>query len=257
MRPGESSKTAVFVCAGRALAHGAAGVGAFSDPTALALLPEAERAWVERARAHQLPQSGRERWVLAAAERRAMMMVARTVAIDEMVRAAACRQVVVLGAGLDGRAWRMPELADATVFEVDHPDSQVVKQARVRGLTQLAREVRFVAVDFTRDDLERALASAGHDPAQPTAWVWEGVVMYLTRAEVSATLAVIARRSAVGSRLFTYYHRPGLLMLLVGVWVRRLGEPFRSTFGVAAMRRLLAKHGFRVMSDDGLPSLGA
>ena len=63
MRPGESSKTAVFVCVGRALAHGTAGVGAFSDPTALELLPDAERAWVERARAHQLPQSGRERWV--------------------------------------------------------------------------------------------------------------------------------------------------------------------------------------------------
>jgi methyltransferase (TIGR00027 family) len=256
MRPDEPSQTAVMVCIARALAHGAPGVGAFSDPTALALLPEASRAWVEGWHARE-SRGLRARLLRGAEERRALMMVARTVAIDEAVRAAAFRQVVILGAGLDGRAWRMPELAGATVFEVDHPDSQRVKAARVAALSQTAREVRFVPVDFTRDDLDRALADAGHDASQPTTWIWEGVIIYLTRAEVDATLTVIARRSAAESQLIAYYHRPALLSLLVGVMVRRLGEPLRSSYRVAAMRALLAKHGFRVTSDEGLPALGA
>ena len=133
------------------------------------------------------------------------MMVARTVAIDEAVRAAASPQVVILGAGLDGRAWRMPELRDVTVFEVDHPDSQREKRARAAALQRIAREVRFVPVDFTRDRLDDALAAAGHDPTRPTTWVWEGVVMYLERADIEATLAVIQRRSAPASRLVMMY----------------------------------------------------
>ena len=115
------------------------------------------------------------------------MMVSRTVAIDEAVRAAASPQVVILGAGLDGRAWRMQELRDVTVFEVDHPDSQRVKRARVSALQQVARDVRFVPVDFTRDRLDDALAAAGHDATRPTTWIWEGVVMYLELADIEAT----------------------------------------------------------------------
>src|SRR5207245_167359 len=132
---------------------------------------------------------------------RAQMMAVRTVAIDEEVRAAAAPQVVILGAGFDGRAWRMPELAGTVVFEVDHPDTQRDKVARAAALPRLAREIRFVPVDFTRESLEEKLAAAGHDPARPTTWLWEGVVMYLTRPEIQATLAVVARRSTPGSRL--------------------------------------------------------
>ena len=120
------------------------------------------------------------------------MMVARTVAIDDAVRAATAPQVVILGAGLDGRAWRMPELRDVTVFEVDHPDSQRVKRARVSALEPVARDIRFVPVDFTRDRLDDALAAAGHDATRATTWIWEGVVMYLELSDIDATLSVIA-----------------------------------------------------------------
>jgi methyltransferase (TIGR00027 family) len=183
------------------------------------------------------------------------MMVARTVAIDDAIRAAAHPQVVLLGAGLDGRAWRMDELRDAVVYEVDHPDSQRAKRARLGGLTQRAREVRFVAVDFERDDLDAALAAAGHDATRPTIWVWEGVVMYLTVPDIHATLAIIARRSAPESEIA--YHAPSPLLLLVGLFVRRLGEPFRSTFTVDAMARTLHAYGFEVTSDESLPAISA
>jgi methyltransferase (TIGR00027 family) len=185
------------------------------------------------------------------------MMVARTVAIDDAIREAAAPQVVILGAGLDGRAWRMPELRDAVVFEVDHPDSQRDKRQGVAALSQLAREVRFTAVDFERDDLDAALAAAGHDPKRPTTWVWEGVVMYLELPDIEKTLAVIASRSAPQSRLIVVYHSPALTLKLVAWIVRRLGEPLRSVLRPDEMRALLEKHGFQVVRDDDVRTTAA
>ena len=257
MKPGQASQTAVIVCMGRAAAHGTTTVARFSDPTASALLPAEARARVERFRAGVAEGGLRGKLARKFLDRRAKMMVTRTVAIDDAVRAVASPQVVILGAGLDGRAWRMPELRDAIVFEVDHPDSQRDKQTRITTLTQAAREVRFVPVDFVRDKLDDALAAAGHDATRPTTWIWEGVVMYLTPAEVESSLAVIARRSAPASRLIIAYFCPALILHLLGFIVRRVGEPLRSTFTVDAMRALLAKHGFTVVRDEGLPAIGA
>ncbi|MES1203486.1 MAG: SAM-dependent methyltransferase, partial [Pseudomonadota bacterium] len=181
----------------------------------------------------------------------------RTVAIDIAVRQAAALQVVILGAGLDGRAWRMPELRDAIVFEIDHPDSQRQKQARVGALTRAAKDVRFVPVDFAVDDLDTALKNAGHDTQARTMWIWEGVVMYLTLEQIEAALRVIRARSAPGSRLAIVYHAPALLLLLVGWVVKRVGEPLRSVFRAPQMQALLARHGFRVVSDADLPTIAA
>jgi methyltransferase (TIGR00027 family) len=252
MKPGQESQTAVMVCAARAAAHGRTPVSTFSDPTALTLLPEQARRRVERFRAGAPPRSLRERVGNAFLERRSQMMVARTVVIDEALRAAAAPQVVILGAGLDGRAWRMPELARATVFEVDHPDSQREKRARAAPLPQAARELRFVPVDFTRDRLDDALAAAGHDPALPTTWVWEGVVMYLERADIEATLQVVAARSPPGSRLVVMYQAPSTLRRLASAYLRRVGEPFRSAFTAAELRSLLATFNLAVVEDDDL-----
>lgn len=121
----------------------------------------------------------------------------------------------------------------------------------------MAREVRFVPLDFTRDQLGDALAAAGHDPARPTTWVWEGVVMYLSPDEVETTLAELTRRSAPGSRLVILYARPALIMRIVGLLVRRLGEPFRSAFTPDAMGALLGRYGFTIVRDVGVPQIGA
>ncbi|HEU0176393.1 MAG TPA: class I SAM-dependent methyltransferase [Blastocatellia bacterium] len=256
MKPGHGSQTAVLVCMGRAMAHGMTTESRFSDPTALALLPDDARARVERFRAGEAPKGVRGRLEHTYLEKQSNVMVARTVAIDDAVRGAASPQLVILGAGLDGRAWRMPELGETTVFEVDHPDSQRDKRERVAALTSAARDIRFAPVDFTRDNLDDALAAAGHDPALATTWLWEGVVMYLTQADVEATLTVIERRSAAGSRLIVAYHSPALMLRLIGPIVRRLGEPLRSAFTADTMRTLLARYGFGVVRDDDLPTIG-
>lgn len=240
---------------GRALAHQATTVTRYSDPTALALLPDESRELVQRMRAGKPARNVRERLSYAHLERLSAMMVARTLAIDDAIVAAAAPQLVILGAGLDGRAWRMPELHDTVVYEVDHPDTQRDKRARTGSLAASAREIRFVPVDFTRDSLDVALAGAGHDSDRPTMWVWEGVVMYLTIPEIEASLAVIARRSAKGSRLAVLYTQRTALSKVVSEVVRKIGEPFRSTLNEEQMRALLAKYQLRVLEDVDIASV--
>jgi len=170
---------------------------------------------------------------------------------------------VILGAGLDGRAWRMPELADVDVYEVDHPASRRDKRDRLGDREPVARSVRFVPVDFTRDRLDTALEAAGHRAGEPTTWVWEGVVPYLSRADVTATVRVVAARSAPGSRFVVEYHVPALAPLLGRMFARVLSatagqrslwadEPRRSAWTPAAMAELLTGLGFQLVSDEDL-----
>src|SRR5689334_19729178 len=102
MKDGLESQTAVMVAVGRALADSAE----FRDPTAYTLLPEEARRRVDAIKAGERPKRLRERMMNAFRQKQSLVTVARTVAIDRMVRDAAAPQVVILGAGLDGRAWR-------------------------------------------------------------------------------------------------------------------------------------------------------
>ncbi|MES1187252.1 MAG: SAM-dependent methyltransferase [Myxococcales bacterium] len=256
MKKGRASKTAELVCMGRAMAHGLLAPGRFDDPTAIVLLPEAAAREVRNERSGRVPEGFRARLRHEYLQTQAKMMVARTVAIDDVVRSAGAPQVVILGAGLDGRAWRMPELGQVSVFEVDHPDSQRDKRERVQQLSPASCDIRFVPVDFEHDALAQALAHAGHDETRPTTWIWEGVVMYLTQGDIEATLAVVQQRSAPGSRIVIAYHVPALILKVVGAALRRLGEPLRSAFRPEQMRALLERYGFRVSSDQDLSAIG-
>ncbi|HMA96202.1 MAG TPA: SAM-dependent methyltransferase, partial [Polyangiaceae bacterium] len=219
------------------------------------LLPEDARQRVEQFCSGVPPRSLRRRVQSVLLKMLSKMMVVRTVAIDNAIRTAASSQVVILGAGLDGRAWRMSELVDAIVFEVDHPDSQRKKRERAATLTQAARDIRFVPVDFGRDRLEHALESAGHDPVRQTTWIWEGVVMYLERADIETTLRVVEARSVPGSRLVVMYTSPSIIRRMSGFFLGRMGEPVRSAFTADEMSTLLAGFSFTVVQDDDLPRI--
>ncbi|WP_067889754.1 class I SAM-dependent methyltransferase [Nocardia vaccinii] len=205
MKETEASRTAVLVCQGRAVGDGRLAPDRFADPVAAQLLREDERADVELARSGNAPSGWRARMRYEMLNATAAVLVTRTVVIDDAVRAAGNPQLVVLGAGLDARAWRMPELGEAAVFEVDHPASQGDKRERAEGLEPVAKSLSYVPVDFARDALGSALAAGGHDPAAATTWIWEGVLPYLTTEQVESTLAVVAERSAAGSRLVATY----------------------------------------------------
>ena len=259
-----ASATAVLVCQGRAVADGRYAVGRFSDPVARQLLERAELELVDAVRSDQR-QSGAHGMAWEMVWRTGQTMVPRTIMIDDAVRGHGASQLVVLGAGLDSRAWRMAELAGTTVFEVDHPASQRDKLRRLGALHPLAAHVVPVAVDLTTEPLGPALEGAGFDRAAVTTWVVEGGVPYLPAEAVRSTVGQLARLSAPGSRLVVSYQAKSLpvpvmraVMRLV-FWAARqedvlAREPWRSLWRPAQMRSLLADNGFHTMSDVDLLS---
>ncbi len=238
MIDGRVSATACIVAAARALCERDDLIPAFSDP------------WVERL----LPRS-----YIAALDRRALRVLRasaalfgyRTLAIDEGIDEARTpeHQLVLLGAGLDARAWRLESSEALDVFEVDHPSTQSYKRRKTEALPPRPR-LRWVAVDFTRDSLAQKLREAGFDDDRPTVWVWEGVTMYLSEADIRQTLSVIEELSAAGSRLLATYIRPGAPRSLVGAGTALLGEPLGSAFRPAELAALLAEYGFDVRRDE-------
>lgn len=123
--------------------------------------------------------------------------IARAKFIDEVVlgeAAAGLDELILLGAGLDSRPYRLAEqLRGVRVLEVDHPASLESKRARLRRLFGREPEhVAFAAIDFNRDDLDTALAEAGHERSARTLVIWSGVSMYLPEEGVARTLSWVA-----------------------------------------------------------------
>jgi methyltransferase (TIGR00027 family) len=242
----------------RALADaGLTSVPGFHDPTAQAMLSPPWTERLEKARA--AVTSGESSTLIETARAAADFMAVRTAALDTIVRDEVRRgttQLVILGAGMDGRAWRMPELAQSRVFEVDHPDTQRYKREHTQSLPMAAAQTTFVAVDFEREDLGERLAAAGHDSNAPSTWLWEGVVMYLTRSAMRATLATISSRSAPGSGLVVNYQseqRRGLMAMLLRWW----GEPMRSAYTPHEMTAELGQQRYHVDEDLDFPQWAA
>ncbi len=189
-------------------------------------------------------------------------VVARTRLIDDVIIAALgepFEQFVVLGAGLDSRAYRLAGLRDMAIFEVDHPDTQAAKRSALRrGLPVPPTHVRFVTTDFAQQDLEVRMAAAGYRERARTFILWEGVTNYLTEAAVDATLRWCARAMPGSLVLFTYVHRDIITRPNAYVGAGRLfatlakvGEAF--TFGIepSQLRDFLSHRGLSLVSDVG------
>ncbi len=114
---------------------------------------------------------------------------------------AGIRQAVILASGLDSRAYRLPWPQGTIVFEIDQPKVLEYKAATLaeHGITPVA-ERREVAVDL-RQDWPAALKAAGFDPAKPTAWLAEGLLMYLPAEAQDRLFEQITELSAPGSRV--------------------------------------------------------
>ncbi|MDX3662261.1 SAM-dependent methyltransferase [Streptomyces sp. ID05-26A] len=171
--------------------------------------------------------------------------VVRTRFFDDRIATAldaGARQVVTLAAGVDGRTTRLPCPPGTRWYELDLPDMTEFKTALVArsGLTPACERIG-VAADLT-SDWTNPLRAAGFDEEQPTAWLVEGVLMYLTPAQGDALLAEVTALSAPGSHL-----------LLEHLQVSMLGEQG------AQVRADLGKHGvvFTAARDDLADWLGA
>ncbi|OCB09080.1 SAM-dependent methyltransferase [Mycolicibacterium porcinum] len=119
--------------------------------------------------------------------------------------AAGVRQAVILAAGLDTRAYRLPWPAGTVVYEIDQPAVIEFKTATLAGLGADPTAVRrTIAIDL-RDDWPKALVDNGLDPSKPTAWIAEGLLIYLPPEAQDQLFDDITRLSAAGSYLATEY----------------------------------------------------
>lgn len=141
-------------------------------------------------------------------------MAVRTRFFDKLFTDAAAvgaRQAVILAAGLDSRAYRLPWPDGTVVFEVDQPD---VIEFKTRTLAELGAEPtadrRPVGIDL-REDWPKTLLDNGFDRTQPTAWIAEGLLIYLSPQAQDRLFDNITGLSAPGSRLATE-HVPDIAM---------------------------------------------
>ena len=113
------------------------------------------------------------------------------------------RQAIIVASGLDARAYRLPWPTGTVVYEIDQPEVIEFKTRTLAGLGAEPTAVRrTVSIDL-RDDWPSALAEAGLDPGQPTAWSAEGLLVYLPPDAQDRLFDNIAALSAPGSAIAT------------------------------------------------------
>jgi len=166
-----------------------------------------------------------------------------SLAVDRL----SARQIVILGAGYDTRAARLPR-AGVRYFEVDHPATQAAKRASLARLDGYPVDAAaHVACDFEREDPIERLVAGGFLADEPALVIWEGVVPYLTEPAIRATASRLAAgldpRSLVAfdfvGKKFAAGQSAAASDRETQAYVGELGEPIR--------------HG----SDDILPLLHA
>jgi methyltransferase (TIGR00027 family) len=192
---------------------------------------------------------------------------------DELARAVGegATQIVILGAGLDTRAYRLRDILDAggvrpqqspTVFEVDFPATQANKRARVAEVIgQEPGYVRYVPVDLSQADPGAALEAAGFERSRKSFFVLEGVSMYLTPDRMASTLAFVRSAAAPGSRLVLDFITESIMRsqqkhddMPASKYTSNWGEPW--FFGVpdGKERQYFEAQGFRVDEIIGFMS---
>ncbi|BCI51877.1 putative S-adenosyl-L-methionine-dependent methyltransferase [Mycolicibacterium litorale] len=135
--------------------------------------------------------------------------------------AAGVRQAVILASGLDTRAYRLDWPAGTVVYEIDQPEVIEFKTRTLAGLgASPAAELRTVGIDL-REDWPTALRDSGFDPSAATAWIAEGLLIYLPPDAQDRLFDNIIALSAPGSRIATEHMDFGASQ---DAWLRRVSE---------------------------------
>jgi methyltransferase (TIGR00027 family) len=174
-------------------------------------------------------------------------------------------QIALLGAGFDTMSLRIRGvLRDVTIFEVDHPATQAVKR-EVMGRIGAPENLRFVAVDFERDDFVEKLREAGFAPGRHSLVLWMGVTYYLTAQAMTRALCQIHTLGGAGMRfVFDYMlkevvkgasrNRDALSKARIAA---RLGEPWLFGLDPATVADYLAAFNFKLLKDYDAEELHA
>ncbi|WP_137148869.1 class I SAM-dependent methyltransferase [Mycolicibacterium sp. CR10] len=219
--------TATMVAAGRAMAS-ADPRGLIHDPFAAPLVRAVGIDFLTQALDGELdlsvfPGSDPER-----AQAMIDVMAVRTRFFDDHLlasTAAGVRQVVILASGLDARAYRIDWPEGTVVYEIDQPEVIAFKTQTLADLgADPTATRRTVAIDL-REDWPAALQAAGFDASQPTAWLVEGLLIYLPPDAQDLLFDLITDQSAPGSTVGTEF-APGILDFDANQ-AREMSEPLR------------------------------
>jgi len=246
MRESVPSRTALRVALRRAAHQLLDSPKVLDDPLAVRIVGnEAEEIHTNKSR-HQ---------TRAARHFRAFMVVRSRYAEDHLGESLArgVSQYLILGAGLDTSAYRSIAARNIQVFEVDHPNTQEWKMERLRTAEIPVPDfVRFVSVDFERQDLPSELHNAGFRCDQPAFVSWLGVVPYLTKEAAAHTFGFLGKLPAGSGVVFDYSvprsslgFMERLALDALSRRVARAGEPFRLFFTPEELNTFLTRHGFR------------
>lgn len=181
---------------------------------------------------------------------RQFIAIRSRIAEDKLADAVAhgARQAVILGGGLDTLGLRDPHReAGLRIFEIDRPVMQAWKRTYLQRISlSPPASLTFVPVDFEADHLEACLIDAGFDPTQPAFVSWLGVIPYLTRPGIEATLRFISTLPHAdivfdyGEPIENYTGHMRTIMEGRSQFVAAQGEPWISRFTQAQMADLLA-----------------
>lgn len=181
--------------------------------------------------------------------------VVRTRYFDDHIRAAlrtGIRQVVTLGAGIDGRPVRLPCPTGTRWYELDLEGIMTFKRALLKSAGVLVGDHWTpIAADITRDWVQ-PLLDAGFSPDQPTVWLIEGLLMYLTDDEGQILLDLVSRHSSDGSVLLLE-HLQARMLEEEGAWHRARVESQGAVWLSARddMREWLTHHGWLAAVQAG------
>jgi len=185
----------------------------FNDPWAAALAGEDGQEWAE----HRSGDDG-------------VSIAIRTRFFDDFLQRVtgehAIRQVVLMAAGMDTRAFRLSWPEKTRFFELDQPQVLQYKEQILRSVgALLASERHAIEVDLTGDPWSEALITAGFAPHQPTAWLLEGFLHYLPKENVTRMLDEITSLATPGSWIgFDIINSAMLTSPWTRQWVEKLAD---------------------------------
>lgn len=164
--------------------------------------------------------------------------------------------VVILGAGLDTRAYRLAGRAEIPVYEVDLPHNINRKEAIVRrALGGPPPTVHLVPVDFEHDDVAAALAAHGYRSKDRTFFIWEGVTQYLSADAVRATFEYLAHAAPSSRLVFTYVRQDFIdgvnLYGARSLYRRERRQMWHFGMVPEEVSDVLASYGWRVIEQAG------
>lgn len=168
-------------------------------------------------------------------------------------------QVAILGAGFDTRAYRIPGIEKAKVFEIDQPRVQDSKRTAVAAcLGGLPPKVEYLPVDFEKQDPYAALLEGGLDFTKPAFFIWEAVTQYLSAQAVGTTLAAISNADR-GSELVCTYIIDGAVSgrsygsdsMDLGLALEKKDSSWIFGLDPATVGGFIGDHGFELIEDRG------